>query len=203
VERGVKGAGAPTDEEQDVIRAMLVLAAAGLDAICKQVVKDALPFLATVDAGSNEQLVKFAERQLAAAEEHRRGTVPTGNKFLASLFSIATPRRKLIEHFVADLTGSSLQSASELGRVASAVGLALTDIGIVNELNEAFRVRNQIVHEFDIDFGHPTRNRKQRNLKNLVKLVNVLLDASECLVRETDRKVRLRMDERAALLGPS
>jgi hypothetical protein len=38
-----RGRGAPSDEQQDLLRAMLLLAGAGLDACTQQVVRDALP----------------------------------------------------------------------------------------------------------------------------------------------------------------
>jgi hypothetical protein len=179
---------------------MLVLAAAGLDAICKQVIIDAFQVLA-IEGKSREQLAKFAERQLDAELPRRGSKVPIGNKLLASLFAAPNPRVQLVKHFVADMTGGSLQSEAELARVAGAVGLELTDLrdeDSKGDLRDAFDARNEISHEFDIDFNAPTRNRRRRTLKSLVRQANALLSVAERLVIAVDKKVMEKQKADAA-----
>lgn len=42
--------GTPTDEEQDLFRAMLIFASAGLDSMTKQLIRDSLPVLVEMPA---------------------------------------------------------------------------------------------------------------------------------------------------------
>src|ERR1039458_3496085 len=55
-----RGRGAPSDEQQDLLRAMLVFAGAGLDACAQQIVRDALPRLAEEHEEARTALVGFA-----------------------------------------------------------------------------------------------------------------------------------------------
>ena len=189
---GAKVPGPPTDDEQDVLRSMLVLAGAGLDAVTKQLVRDALPKVVAVEPKARGKLTTFAERQLKAAEESvRRGrAAPTAEKLLASVLASANPQAQLIEHYVTDLTANSLQSHEELRKVAAAVGVEMSEICDDEEvLKEAFKARNEIVHGFDMDFDHPTRNRTARQLRTLVQQTNAVLAAAEQLVRQVDAKL--------------
>src|SRR5690349_10645733 len=43
VRKARRAKGMPTDEEQDLLRAMLLFASAGLDSLVKQLIRDALP----------------------------------------------------------------------------------------------------------------------------------------------------------------
>lgn len=109
--------GRPSDEDQDLLRAMLVFACAGLDAAMKALIRDALPALADAHPPVQERLDDFAAKYLAEG-----GTV--SSKALAKVLAHAgSPRQAVVEAFVADLTGGSLQSAQELLRVCDALGI--------------------------------------------------------------------------------
>jgi len=58
-----------TDEEQDLLRAMLVMAAAGLDSMTKQLIRDALPQVVHRTGAAREGLEKFLARQLTGDVE--------------------------------------------------------------------------------------------------------------------------------------
>lgn len=47
------------------------------------------------------------------------------------------------------------------------------------ELKKVFDARNQIVHEFDIDFSGARRNRRQRRANDIVEMSNKLLKLSQ------------------------
>ena len=59
-------AGATTDEEQDLLRAMLVFACAGLDSMLKQLIRDTLPDISAWDEIARGELLKFVERSCGA-----------------------------------------------------------------------------------------------------------------------------------------
>ncbi len=56
--------GMTTDEEQDLLRAMLVSAASGLDAMTKQLIREALPIIIQIGKEALAELEKFVTRRL-------------------------------------------------------------------------------------------------------------------------------------------
>lgn len=75
--RGAKGT--PTDEEQDLLRAMVVFAGAGLDSMTKQLVGDALPVLVTELPTARDRIEELVSRHLrqtgiVEADEEEIGT---------------------------------------------------------------------------------------------------------------------------------
>ena len=65
--------GTPTDEEQDLLRAMLVFAGAGLDSMIKQLVRDALSLTIDRSERAEENFRTFVSKRLA-----RRDTLDPG-----------------------------------------------------------------------------------------------------------------------------
>jgi hypothetical protein len=66
-----RASGAPTDEEQDLLRAMVVFAGAGLDSAVKQLASDGLLAATQRDLGANEQLKTFVQRRLGRSAVDR------------------------------------------------------------------------------------------------------------------------------------
>src|SRR5690242_2085324 len=71
-ERGGKR-GMTTDEEQDILRASVVFAAAGLDAVAKQLIRDAVPVLLDSDPKVLEGLETFVSRRIRGEDEEGEG----------------------------------------------------------------------------------------------------------------------------------
>jgi hypothetical protein len=181
-----RGPGAPTDEEQDLLRAMLLLSTAGLDACAKQLIRDALPVLVTQDDAMRKELLAFASRRLQKTE----GEAGTDTKFLAELL-IGSPEQNLIENFIRSLTSGSLQSTDELWRIASALGVR-EDKKVkksISGLQAAFEARNQIAHEMDIDFDTRPRNRRGRRRDDMVSMTNSVLAAADAVLYAVAEKL--------------
>ena len=104
--------GTPTDQEQDLLRAMLVFACAGLDSMIKQVVRDALESVIDRSDGAHGNFRVYVEKRLA-----RQGTLDP--KFLAEVLTGTDPRKVLIAELVGELTSQSLQSKDQVLRAAS------------------------------------------------------------------------------------
>jgi hypothetical protein len=109
-----KAKGTPTDAEQDLMRAMLTFACAGLDSMMKQLVRDTLPTVVKNDEGAS---VMFVQRS--------KKTIYKDNTLNADLLLRAilteSPKDVLIEDLVRELTSGSLQSVDELFRVAATI----------------------------------------------------------------------------------
>jgi hypothetical protein len=182
-------AGATTDEEQDLLRAMLVMAAAGLDSMIKQLIRDVLPTLVKIDDKVQKGLETFVSRQLRRDSEDISGT--TMNKFLARLLVAESHQQQVIREYIESLTGASLQSAEEVMKASFALGLDPTKQGInSDQLKEIFDIRNKIIHELDINFDAPRRNRQSRSRNKMIDYTNLLLHIGESMIIGVSEKIR-------------
>lgn len=174
---GLAPSGRTSDQDQDLLRAMLVFACAGVDAAMKTLIGDALPVLADLNPAIQKKLDKFAVEHLSDA-----GAVSP--RALASVLSHAeSPRQALVEGFVQDLTGGSLQSAEELDRVCEAFGIEDKDLRRdVNSLGEVFRARNQIIHELDLNPWPGGRTRRDRDIGSMTTMANQALGTAQRIV---------------------
>lgn len=175
--------GSSTDEEQDLLRAMLTFASAGLDSMAKQLIKDALPTVIDRHEGAQTQFQQFAEKRLVGVDR-------LDARFLTLVLTGGNPRATLINELVRDLTAGSLQSKEALLRAAAYFAIppdALTDH--LPRLAGVFKSRNQIVHEMDMDFNHATRNRHTRPKKEMVDGTNELFRVARNMLREVDQRL--------------
>lgn len=160
--------GTPTDEEQDLLRAMLAFASAGLDSMIKQLIKDALPAVIKNHEGAAESFRGFVEKRLARGDE-------PDHKFLADVLCDAKPRTRLIRALTDELVSGSLQSTDAVLRTGSFFDIPSSRIcSDPRALTNAFRARNQMIHEMDVDFAQPNRNRRPRRRQAMVDDTNLI-----------------------------
>lgn len=179
--RGAKGA--PTDEEQDVLRAMLTFATSGLDSMVKQLVRDALPSIINTDQGATKMFKGHVESKIKRADQ-------LDFKFLAAVLVEERPRESLVRGLVHSLTSSSLQSKDELLKVAAYFNIPSKDLSKnIALLDRIFGARNEISHEMDIDFAQPNRNRRPRRRKEMVEYTQEILRLSEAFLTLVDKKL--------------
>ena len=175
----LKGAGAPTDEQQDLLRAMLVFAGAGLDSSVKQAARDCLPALARNSDETRGELEKFIEREIRAGD---------GQRFLVQLLLHSNTEDEAITEFVNRSTSGSLQSAEELHRICKSLDVQ----GMTNKINDlrpAFKARNAIIHEMDMNFSARNRNRRSRKRDQMVTWTNQMLEVAELIVDKVDARI--------------
>jgi hypothetical protein len=177
--------GMSTDDEQDLLRAMLVMAASGLDSMLKRLIREALPTLVRQSASVREGLEKFVTRSIRGESEDR---ALGGAKFLGRVLAAAAPQDEVIEAYIRELTGGSLQSAGEMKKVASALGVEKTKIdpGILDPI---FEIRNKIIHELDINLEGDRRKRHVRGRVAMMSHANRLLEVGEQVLQEVDQIV--------------
>lgn len=102
ISRRTRGArGTPTDKEQDLLRAMLIFAASGLDSMVKQLIHDTLRSVINIDQGAAEMFKTYIERRMKRGEE-------VDYKFLASVIAESEPRNTMITDLIGSLRSSSL-----------------------------------------------------------------------------------------------
>lgn len=177
---GAKG-GPSTHEQQDLYRAVLVFACAGLDVFVKQLVKNKLPQLLEADKDVQGKFKEYVKRGIKKDEKEILNTV-------ALALIDQTPRNVFLDEYIKNMTGDSLQSVSELRRVSEASGLDTKRIFTrkkENTLNDAFMARNQIIHEMDINISGSTsrttgyRTRRQRKATVMEEHTKSILDLAE------------------------
>ena len=131
--------GVLTDQEQDILRASLVMCCAGLDAAIKQVIRDCIDELLDKDAQVREGFEKFIRKRISGEGDVLELT--SGAKFIALILADKKPRRRLIEEYIKELTGESLQSAEELLRTATALGIDHKALKLdIQMLRDIFRI---------------------------------------------------------------
>lgn len=179
--------GMSTDEEQDLLRSMLVTAAAGLDAMTKQLIRDTLLRLIEIDIEALSGLEKFVRQRLKGDLEEDSGK---GVSFLARILVAPSIQQQIIEDYISHLTAGSLQSAEELAKIAASLGLKKEHVHIDHKaLKPVFDVRNKIIHELDVNLDAPRRNRNVRNEPTMRKHTNILLGLAEGILDAVDKKL--------------
>lgn len=184
--------------DQDILRAMLIFSCSGLDAIIKQLIKDALEIVIIKDrdsTGAKQQFQSFVEKKLKKGSFVIDGAeqILVDQKFLAKLLISDQPQKELIISLVKDLMSGSLQSQDELLRVAAY--FALTKDGILEDsktTQEAFKVRNNIIHQMDVDFGTDNKTRYKRNEVEMLKLCKNILSISVDFINAVAERVHQR-----------
>lgn len=183
-----RGRGGPSHQQQDLLRAMLVFAGAGLDACAQQVVRDALPRLAADNESARSALIAYTSRKLRK-QRADADVAAVDTDFLASLL-LGSPEQNLVESLIDELTGSSMQSVEELKKVAAHLGV-VQDPGLkaaLPGLKQPFGVRNRIAHDMDIKFTEGRgKNRRARKRDGMVEDTNRLLEGAELLVLAVDK----------------
>lgn len=132
------------ESEADLLRAAVVFTGAGLDATLKQLVRDVLPQLLKSSSLAHDKFESFAADRMGTGEI-------ADAKMIARYLTSSDPRGRLIEDYIYDLTGSSLQSAEEVQLAAGALGVEDPVLRKrISGLRPLFVMRNEISHELDL-----------------------------------------------------
>lgn len=176
--------GAPSNQEQDLLRAMLVMAGAGLDATVKQLLKASLtPMIENTEA-ARDGFTRFITRCLGEkAEAAMAKAIATGNVSV-----------HFQERYIRHLTGDSVQSVEQLHIAAKALSIDSVMKSVEpSHLRAAFEVRNKIVHELDLNFSSPGAGRRTQTLRRKNDMVNHaenLLKISKSFIEHVDNALQ-------------
>ena len=165
------------------IRAMLVFVSAGLDSMVKHLIEDALPIVIKRDTKARERLREFVENRIQREEQ-------PNYRILSDLLIAESPIDEMIGLLVEHLTANSLQSVEEMLRVASYFNIESNAItSDANDLRRIFRIRNEIIHEMDIDSSQTPTDFRPRNRESMVEATNQLLTAAAAFLAAVDAKL--------------
>lgn len=185
--------GVPTHAEQDLLRATLIFACAGLDSFIKQVIRDAFENLIEIHDKAAIALQKYAERRLGKSIVNDSETFTFDPKVLASVLMHKSPRKGLVSLLIEDVTSSSIQSHEEIMKVVNYLGVDPLKLSIQpEEIKQIFSARNRIIHEMDIDFGawkkrrqHKIKETENRYKRILALGVGILKEVDDILLQKT------------------
>ena len=178
--------GVLTDQEQDILRAALVMSCAGMDAALKQTIRDCLESLLETNDQVRAGFQKFIRKRISGEGDVLE--LAGGAKFLALILAEREPRKRLIEEYIRELTGESLQSAEEIARTTAALGLDYQELELdIVRLKEIFGIRNKIIHELDIDLDAPKRKRRVRGQADLLDNSDFILSVTKTIVEGLDK----------------
>ena len=171
--------GALDESHVDLLRAAAVFAAAGVDATLKQLVRDGLPDLLERSKDAERAFSEYIARELTDSAGLVEG------RSIAKYLVSADPRSKLIEAYILELTGDSLQSAEQVHKAASALGI--TDQTIhkeINNLQPLFKARNEIVHELDLQPSSKklSRGRRSRKIAEVIGYCDTAFAVTQLIV---------------------
>lgn len=177
-----------TDQEQDILRAALVMCCAGVDAALKQAIRDCFEHLLENSKAVKDGFEKFIRRRISGEGDVLE--LAAGAKFLALVLAEKEPRKKLVEEYIRELTGDSLQSVDEVLRTAAALGLESKSLGLdISRLKQIFVIRNKVIHELDIDLSAHKRKRKVRSQSDLLDNADFMLGTIKKLLEALDKHV--------------
>lgn len=152
--------GAISELHLDQARAAIVFTAAGIDACLRTLLRDALAILLLSGDGPAH----------GAFIKHFMGIRLKGDLTQTTKKAIVDidPRAALIDLYVQDLTGPSIQTEKDLARCRDALGITGTGLGDddLEEHQDFFNARHQVVHELDLvdPSGKGTRSRRHRDI---------------------------------------
>lgn len=179
-----KGTGSPTnqDQDQDLLRAILVFASSGLDSMIKQLIRDSLGEVINRDQGAEAIFRGHVERKIKKGEQ-------INSSILTNALLSSNPKQIFMQEVVRELTSSSLQSKDELLKIASYFNIPSSNLTTnFNLLKEIFDVRNQIIHEIDINFNY-SKHRRQRSQTVMLNYTNEIFRIAEIFLKEVESKV--------------
>jgi hypothetical protein len=178
---------AETPEKQDLLRAMLLFSASGLDATIKRLIKDALYEVAEANQGSFEQLRSYIGKKIIKSDSQGKyqEAVLIDTDILTSLLLTDDPKKKVIDVLGDDLLQTSFQSADQVLRAAAYFAIETEKItDDVSKMRNIFKVRNKITHESDFvdseDDGDIDRVSRDEN--EMIEMTNDLLKITYNLI---------------------
>jgi hypothetical protein len=158
------GRGRLTHAEHDLFRAAVVFAGAGVDSVLKQALRSCIPIQVDRSEAARTKYIDFVVSHIQDGDG-------LSARQLAKLLVTATPEQTLRDAYIESLTGSSLQSQTQV--TASLAALGMQDQRQLfkdsQSLNALFKARNQIAHEMDMTpagaTGRGNRTRHERTVE--------------------------------------
>lgn len=158
------GRGRLTHAEHDLFRAAVVFAGAGVDSVLKQTLRSCVPIQVDRSEAARSKYIDFVVNHIQDGDG-------LNTRQLAKVLVTASPEQALRDAYIECLTGSSLQSQTQVTGSLAALGLQGDQqlFKDAKSLNALFKARNEIAHEMDMTpagaKGRGTRTRHERTVE--------------------------------------
>lgn len=182
-------AGEPSDQEQDLLRARIALATAGLDSVAKHLCVRAIPYMAKKrHLKTIEQLEELMSQKIAKLLQDK--PVKRDISDFARIILSESPFKKLVEEYAIGSVEGSFQSTDELLRSADL--LDITKEFLIAQkinINKAFDARNQIIHELDVDPRGDPHKRIQRIESDVIAYCGLMKDVARQMIDHVSKRI--------------
>ncbi len=174
--------------EHDLFRAAVVFSGAGLDTVFKEALRSCVAMRIDRSVGAREKYVDFVTRYI------QNGPTIDAQR-LAVLLTTGDTDAALKEAYIQQLTGSSLQSVSQVTATMSALGLQENTRLYKDSktLNPLFKARNEIAHELDMTpgsvSGRGARHRRERAMRSYTSMCYDGLNFSQLVLNALEAEV--------------
>ena len=178
-----------THAEQDIFRAAVVFAGAGVDTVFKEAMRGCIEIQIERSEGAREKCLDFVTRKIGEGPG-------VGARQMAELLIQSNPGAALRSAYIDQLTGSSLQSVTQVTNAMSALGLQdeRSLYKDAKSLNDLFRARNEIAHELDMTpasaGGRGARTRRERSGTTYITMCHGGLDFAQRILNALERSLR-------------
>jgi hypothetical protein len=177
------------DAEHDLFRAAVVFTGAGVDTVFKEALRSCIAMQIGRTSGARDKYIEFVTRYI------QNGPTVDAQR-LAVLLTTGDADTALKESYIQYLTGSSLQSVSQVTAAISALGLQ-DNTSLYKDsksLNPLFKARNEIAHELDMTpgsvSGRGARHRREREMGSYTSMCYEGLNFSQRVLNALEAEIK-------------
>ncbi len=180
--------GSPTDKEQDLLRAVVVLGCAGLDSFLKQIINDTLNLVRKNNKYSQRYFINKTKDIL---QDSKKENIDL--QLMSEILMSGNTEETLARIIMERMSEKSLQNFGELQEIARAFGMSESIFSDKKtEIRHMFNSRNKIAHEFDYNFKEVKNNqgqkvreqRKKEDIEKMVETINFIMSRLKEKVEE-------------------
>ena len=166
----------------------------------KQLTKDCLVTVKLKNEKSQKYFKKVVEGQVSYQQtgilgkgKFKNQPFKDGATFIAESLLSGDPRQFVEKYVIDRLLSDSKQSVGSLLEISNAFGLDIPILKIKSrEIQELFKMRNEISHEFDIRFYNiqGKRNRIERPREIVYKNAQLVYEVAESFFNEVEKELK-------------
>lgn len=182
--------GTSSDEEQDILRARLVLSSAGMDSVLKYLCYRAIPYMVNrndeiVSKRMKEHLSDILKKAFDNPREQHEN-----RDIITEILLSNIPMEEVIKQYINTHFNGSMQSYDALMKVMNLLNIDTNHIKEhESELRDIFQARNEIIHELDMDPFGSRRKRIQRRVRDIDKMCRLLKKVASTTIEKVIERI--------------
>ena len=190
----IKRKGGASNQQQDILRSMLIMAAAALEVSIKKCLILVLKRLVAGNHKSKEAIIKKANRKMLGKSDDKdmNNVTEAQTRVIFSALLADNPRDIIIENSIEEELKDSLQSVKRIREIYSLAGFDLNPISTRERvLSNAFDARNLIIHQLDCapKTARGIKRRTPRNKDEILQWTNALLEITYDFLSQANKEI--------------